>query len=927
MSIPSVVPEPAAPVVRLPAVPVLVAGVRAAVWIGIDGEIETIPHKEAAARVRDRGRTPMVCHARALAVRIGSQPFPAFDLLELFAFVRPARFCLPTPRGLARVLGLTVPEGLDDEAMLLPAAARTLLAELAGGRPSPGRDALPVSQAMALGGWAWGVSVLAALGGRPLDPGDGAAKASAWRGLRVWLRLPEWEERPPEPTPDSRPVTEAEARDRLARILGAGAEKRPEQSDYAAAAAGAFAPRGAEGEPNVVIAEAGTGVGKTLGYLAPASLWSEKNHGPVWISTFTRNLQRQLDAELDHLYPDRKEKESHVVIRKGRENYLCLLNFAEATGSLMAQGGDAVALGLMARWIMASRDGDMVGGDFPAWLATLLGRNLTTDLTDTRGECIYSACEHYSRCFIERTVRRARRASIVVANHALVMVQAALGGGDEGALPTRYVFDEGHHLFDAADGAFSAHLTGLEAGDFRRWLLGAEGRSGSRARGLKARLGDLIAADEASLETLDEALRAARALPGPGWQARINDGLPVGPAETFLSLVRKQVYARDTGADSPYGLECAVDPPIEGLLPAASALADALLRLSRPLAGLKEKLTQRLDDEAETLDESLRRRIDALARSIDRRGVMGLQAWRDMLTALTAETPEVFVDWFAVERIDRRDVDVGFYRHWLDPTRPFVEAVALPSHGVLVTSASLRDGTGDPATDWGAAEIRTGARHLALPAEHALVPSPFDYPALTRVMVVTDVAKDDIAQVSSAYRELFLAAGGGGLGLFTAIARLRAVHGRIAGPLDDKGLMLLAQHVDPLDVSTLIDIFRAEEDACLLGTDAVRDGVDVPGRSLRLIVFDRVPWPRPDILHRARRQAFGGKGYDEMLTRFRLKQAFGRLIRRDNDKGVFVMLDRSLPSRLLGAFPEGVDIRRVGLADAVAETLAFLAQA
>jgi hypothetical protein len=77
--------------------------------------------------------------------------------------------------------------------------------------------------------------------------------------------------------------------------------------------------------------------------------------------------------------------------------------------------------------------------------------------------------------------------------------------------------------------------------------------------------------------------------------------------------------------------------------------------------------------------------------------------------------------------------------------------------------------------------------------------------------------------------------------------------------LEDEGLPLLAQHVDALDNATLVDIFRAEEDASLLGTDAVRDGVDVPGRSLRLIVFDRVPWPRPDILHIARRRKhFGG---------------------------------------------------------------------
>ncbi|MFY8141238.1 MAG: helicase C-terminal domain-containing protein, partial [Caulobacter sp.] len=138
-------------------------------------------------------------------------------------------------------------------------------------------------------------------------------------------------------------------------------------------------------------------------------------------------------------------------------------------------------------------------------------------------------------------------------------------------------------------------------------------------------------------------------------------------------------------------------------------------------------------------------------------------------------------------------------------------------------------------------------------------------------------------------------------GLFTAIRRLKAVHERIAAPLADKGLALYAQHVDPLEVGALVDIFRAEEDSCLLGTDAVRDGVDVPGRSLRLLVFDRMPWPRPDILHKARRQRFGGKGYDDAIARARLAQAFGRLIRRADDKGVFVMLDAAAPTGLVEA--------------------------
>jgi ATP-dependent DNA helicase DinG len=219
---------------------------------------------------------------------------------------------------------------------------------------------------------------------------------------------------------------------------------------------------------------------------------------------------------------------------------------------------------------------------------------------------------------------------------------------------------------------------------------------------------------------------------------------------------------------------------------------------------------------------------------------------------------------------------------------------------------------------------RTGARHLHKPPILSALVSPFDYGRQTRVLVITDVDRNDPGQVASAYRELFLAAGGGALGLFTAIHRLRAVQQRIAPPLEAAGIRVYAQHVDDLDTGTLIDIFRGEEDACLLGTDAVRDGVDVPGRSLRLIVFDRIPWPRPDVLHRVRRASFGGRRYDEMLVRLKLKQAYGRLIRRADDRGVFVMLDRALPSRLTTAFPEGVSIERMGLKNAIAATGGFL---
>src|SRR5436189_166129 len=442
-----------------------------------------------------------------------------------------------------------------------------------------------------------------------------AKKPRPGAGLDVWKTLPVWEEPPPPPPPSSHPVDAREARLRLAQLVSSGPnlpEVRPTQSDYASAASEAFAPRELEDQPKVVLVEAGTGVGKTLGYVAPASLWAEKNGAPVWIATFTRNLQRQIDNELDRLHRDSAEKRRRVVIRKGRENYLCLLNFQEAVMRTGLLPENAVGLGLLARWALASRDGDMIGGDLPAWLLDLLGRGRLGRLSDRRGECIYSACGHYRKCFVERTTRRARQADIVIANHALVMIQAAMGGLDDATRPLRYVFDEGHHLFDAADSAFGAHLSGVEASDLRRWILGAEGRRGSRARGLERRVTDLLGEDQEAQNALRRLLDLSRRLPSPNWHTRLADGTVIGPAEEFLALVRQQVRARAAGEDQGFGQECDIRPPNPGVLEAADRLGEALELMMAPVRQLRAALRAKLESESDKLDSGQRARIEAV---------------------------------------------------------------------------------------------------------------------------------------------------------------------------------------------------------------------------------------------------------------------------------------------------------------------------
>lgn len=904
--------------------PILSLGANDAVLLTDDGALRHVTRFEASRLLL--GSPHVVCHLPSYLGRLGLETAAhAHDVLELFAFARPAKFCLPTIRGVAEALGQPIPHGLEEEARALAQAVPILLDNLADEQlhltKVRAAQLRGLAASMAEAGWHWGPLVLDAMGAE----NERSRRDIAYR---VWEHLPEWSEHAPEPSPGSIPVETQETRNHLAKLLGPNAEQRPAQADYASAVAQAFQPRETVDEPHLVLAEAGTGTGKTLGYIAPASLWAQHNGAPVWISTFTRNLQRQLDGELDRLYPDPRDKARHVVIRKGRENYLCLLNLEERINQ--ARPADYVALGLMARWTLGTRDGDMVGGDYPAWLTDIGGWAKTLGLADTRGECIFSACAHYRKCFIERAIRKARRADIVIANHALVMVQSALGGLDDATQPTRLIFDEGHHVFDAADSAFSAHLTAQETSEIRRWLLGADGdgnRAGrSRAKGLKRRVEDLLSPESEGGQALAQIIASAHCLPTTGWAERLREGNPQGAAEMFLHLVRTQVMARSPHPHSPFDLEADCHPLGPGVGEAAAVLDRHLAQLAGPLKVLDRALDDVLDDEASQLDSGQRARIDGIRRSLQRRVLMQVEGWRSMLGHLTSgEIDDRFIDWFGLSRSQGHDVDVGMHRHWVDPTQPFAKAVMQPAHGVVITSATLRDGSGDVEKDWQTAERRTGAAHLPKLTVRAAMPSPFDYAANTKVLVVTDVRKDDLGQVAAAYRELFLAAHGGGLGLFTAILRLKAVYEKINGALDTAGYRLLAQHVDRLDTSTLVDIFRAEENSCLLGTDAVRDGVDVPGRSLRLIVFDRVPWPRPDILHRTRKAKFGGRAYDDMIARLRLKQAFGRLIRRADDHGVFVLLDPMMPSRLNGAFPDGVEIERVGLAQAVEQTQAFLA--
>ncbi len=842
----------------------------------------------------------LMLNAPLVATRLGYPDLSGLDLLELFAFVFPARFCVPTPKGLADALQLDPPQSDDTVPELLQRAAGAILEHCESSEWAFRDGAWSVLQSLTKMRWPW-AAVLAPHIRKP-DRGE------KW----LFAKLPEWDEAPEKPQPAQIAIDDAEIEVQLDHLTGAGAERREGQRSYAKAAGKVFAPRSKQSVPHVLLAQAGTGIGKTLGYLAPASLWASASKGTVWVSTFTKNLQRQLRGESQRAWPaKRADGTPPVVVRKGRENYLCLLNLEDALQG--GFGGRAAILAqLVARWAAYSQDGDMIGGDLPGWLGTLFRKRAIASLTDQRGECVYAGCPHYRKCFIERSARASAQADLVIANHALVMINAARGR-DHAQRPSRIVFDEGHHVFQAADSTFSAALTGQEAIELRRWIIGPERKSKGRRRGLAARLADVASYDEEGGKAVEQALKAAAALPSDGWLQRLNEGDPFGPLEKLLAAVRALTYARDEsgGQEAGYGIETEAAQLPGNFVHLAGEAETALATIRHPLVKLGVRLEAIIEDAPDWLDGQGRARIEGARHSLAWR-VDLIAAWESLLNRLGGPTDPEFVDWLAVDRSEAREFDIGIHRRWLDPMKPFAKAVLEPSHGVMLTSATLRDGE-----DWESAVAASGTPHIDVQPQLSTADSPFDYANRAEVLIVTDIKRGDLPGLAGAYARIIEAAGGGVLGLFTAIRRLRTVHGRIADRLARAGLPLFAQHVDPIDTGTLVDIFRDDPRSSLLGTDALRDGVDVPGESLRCVVMEAVPWPKPSILHRARRAANGGSAYDDRIIRARLAQAFGRLIRSKDDQGHFVVLSSAFPSRLLTAFPPGTPVIRLSLDEAL----------
>jgi ATP-dependent DNA helicase DinG len=639
-------------------------------------------------------------------------------------------------------------------------------------------------------------------------------------------------------------------------------EDRPAQRDMADAVHAAL------GEDRVLMVEAGTGTGKTLAYLVPALLSGKR----VVVSTGTRALQDQITRHDIPLLEELMPRQFTAVTLKGVSNYICLrkLNDGATLTALRteeAQRDFAIVLA----WARETATGDRaevesVADDAAVWSAV-------TNTPDTR---IGPRCPYYEQCFVTRARRRAEKADLIVVNHHLFFADLALRSAYPGArvLPEyeAVVFDEAHQLEDVMTDHF-----GVQVSTVRLVHLVRDARHAFASPG-----GPLFAPAPAP------APAPATSTGRPGLRAtdRIIDHVE-RCAESFFAIVRRALAEAAPGETG----RIAIDDDLF----ADHARQDAWFRLDAALDELSAHAALTSEDlgRAEPPADGSPSPAEERAQALD--AVAGrARALRDDLALLAERSERAFVYWG-----ETRGTSVMLCAAPVDIS-PYMRQHLLPQTPALVlTSATLRAGA-----SFEYVRQRLGLDHEI--ADELDVPSPFDYARQAMLYLPRDLPDPRehgfIEAACPRIVELCAITGGRAFVLFTSHRALREAARRLAGTLPHA---LLVQGDMPR--ATLLERFRAQPGAVLLGTGTFWEGVDVPGDALCLVIVDKLPFaPHTDPLMRARVQRIEsehGAPFDELQlpqAALTLKQGFGRLIRRSDDRGIVAVLDHRIVTRRYG---------------------------
>ncbi len=686
-------------------------------------------------------------------------------------------------------------------------------------------------------------------------------------------------------------------------------------------------------EGGVLLVEAGTGTGKSLAYLLPAALWAQQNGERTVISTNTINLQEQLVGKDLPLLEQVLGREVRWALVKGRGNYVSIRRArlaAESAGSLFED--DRIGeLDALLQWIAATEDGSL--SDLPAPPSDDVWEEVRSD-SDI---CLRARCPHFQECFYQKARRRASGADLLVVNHHLLFSDLALRTDSPEAtgslvLPAyrHVVLDEAHNVEDAATSHLGFDVSRL--GLFR--LLFRLDRGG---KGVLSAVEDILRAHPAEPDR-DELLGRVRERASP----RIREARQA--LESFFDMLEPLAPESGEGPvrlGPPGDLEPAHAPELRKHL---DTLLSALHRARKEV----EELRSRMELSAIWVDRLEGRILDL--QSAERRFFEGAAALRTVLLPAPEET--TFVRWIEVRGGGRRaggrnvalaaaPVEPGsllrkalfervetailtsatlatrerfaFIRRRLGLTDVEEEPslIGVDEGGVEPAELGLTDVQGDGeggVVDWGP----DPGPSPSLDVFEALVPSPFDFGSQALLTVPTDLPapeewvafQEATARSVAAFAEI---TGGGVFVLFTSHRATRAVADLLRRGGAESRWRLFVQGEAPR--FRLLEEFVRSGDGVLLGTSSFWEGVDVPGRPLRGLVIQKLPFRVPtEPVTEARIEAMEGRGenpfwrYVLPLAALRLNQGFGRLIRSRDDRGAVLLLDSRILSRRYGGY-------------------------
>ena len=635
-----------------------------------------------------------------------------------------------------------------------------------------------------------------------------------------------------------------------------------------------------------LLVEAGTGTGKSIGYLLPAAFWAAQNGRRVIVSTATINLQDQLINKdiptLQGILPF----ELRATVLKGKRNFICTRLFKQ-----MRHAGpkDASEMTLFARilvWLPDSLTGDVA----QISLRTPPERYAWSRLNAENDVCSRELCAE-EKCPLHLARRRAQQAHIIVANHALLLADIKAS-----VLPEYkdVILDEAHHLE-------SAVTDGLSFRADRRFMESILAEYTGRSSFLSEIEKQIVDMPEFYRDKIENYLAIIRQLAEQS-QRHLD--------EFFLSL---DFFIRDQiNTNSRYSQSVRLTPKTRGL-PDFDHLELSWENLGNTLAQLIKGLINVAEGIRDIDAASPMEGADELQLSI-KNSANDLHETVQNLHQIISEPRLGMIYWIEVMR-DRLSLHAAPLH-----VGPLVEEHLFAElESVILTSATMRTaspGRREPTFDY----IRD--RLHAHEALEMALGSPFDYPKRALLYLVSDIPEPNQPgyqrYVEDAILEVAEALGGRTMVLFTSYGHLNTTSRAIGAALAEKGIEVLAQ-TEGSSRQQLLARFKAPDArAVLMGTKSFWEGVDVPGEALMGVIIARIPFDVPsDPIFAARSETFDNSFFEysipEAVLRFR--QGFGRLIRRKSDEGLVVVLDKRILTKRYGdmfleALPEMTVIRQ-----------------